>query len=1136
MALNLSTLTSPATSGDVLAEALTTADFLENVPVLRNLARGSQKGGDAKQDVALNQPKALPLIKNPAGDLGGYLYIPDVAGNYAEGPSVTIGSNQTWQGELDMVVTQWGSYIMPMGCGDWTAGFGLLFYPSGYVRMFCKGVYGTSNFSGVTLGTPFNVKYGFDGTDIFVDIDGVRKFGVAASSQSTSITHPLQLNQQNNLSSVGNYAIQKAKLTVNSAVVFDCDFNGSTSIRHGDTKFQAAVGGPVVLNQSGNDPATVIKKSVLRFDGVNSSLQGLLVNNINSGYMFAAFSVLGDGGEPYGRVFSVQNSTEGLDYTSKGVIFSLKELSTNDLASYYGSNFNVKNDLFDDDNGDILHEVRILNNQNSSKTNNTAALTDSRDTSSVDSDTFNISRSSNGASIDNVAIDLEYLAVFPVSITDAQADDVRKYINNRNNVFDLKDGFGYYFYDATKAPVGAITTGSSAWNGRIVGSDNGDSDRYATQGTTNDAPVGDGYVVTFADNADHLDIPQVTQAGWQVVGTSLGTFAYRVNANAVTELNLLGNFGHANTRQTGDLYGIILLPESATGADIESARKLLIDRGSSDALSATVLYTYWYQRADIVHFENVDMSSAVNVQNTWDGCSNMVTFEVTDISNGNNFSSAWNGCSALTSFPAGAKLGTSAQSVNFKEAWRDSGLTSFPALDLSNAINLDGAWRGCNNMLSFALVDTSSVTNFNDTWLGCASLTSFPLIDTSSGTNFYRTWYDMDSVTDFPLLSVSAGRHFNQAWRFCVELINFPAGLFDNWNPSFISSGVFRLAWDGCTRLTAQSVENILTSIDASGQYATSDGDAYVNGVNTQLASVVIDIDYNVATGSLSAATNSAIDSLSGKGWEVYINGVLVIPNILDLQPAAAYSLRSFDADADPNVVNVRRSSDNATSDFKASEVSDGTLVAFVGAGNDGHVTTWYDQGGTNHASQPLVSKMPLLVDGGTLVTEGGLPSIYFPTELSNLSLDHSDLYGQATLDSYYVTNVTENDYIYPSILGTLGGSGAFGMTAQDNDLASITSNYYGTPAFYANGVQITSPTRDSIHTTTSGGQKLVTHVGAETLDTRWQDDTMNFGNYVNNQTFGYTGKLQEMIFFNTDQSANRTGIENNINDTYTIY
>src|SRR6056300_354366 len=78
MALNLSTLTSPATSGDVLAEALTTADFLEPVPVLRNLSRGSNKGGDAEQAVALNQPKALPLI-----DGDGYLYCSGVNNNCA---------------------------------------------------------------------------------------------------------------------------------------------------------------------------------------------------------------------------------------------------------------------------------------------------------------------------------------------------------------------------------------------------------------------------------------------------------------------------------------------------------------------------------------------------------------------------------------------------------------------------------------------------------------------------------------------------------------------------------------------------------------------------------------------------------------------------------------------------------------------------------------------------------------------------------------------------------------------------------------------------------------------------------------------------------------------------------------------
>ena len=81
MALNLSTLTNPATSGGILAEALTTADFLDPVPILKNLSRGSNKGGDAKQTTALNQPKALPLI-----DGDGYFYLSGVTGNYCEIP------------------------------------------------------------------------------------------------------------------------------------------------------------------------------------------------------------------------------------------------------------------------------------------------------------------------------------------------------------------------------------------------------------------------------------------------------------------------------------------------------------------------------------------------------------------------------------------------------------------------------------------------------------------------------------------------------------------------------------------------------------------------------------------------------------------------------------------------------------------------------------------------------------------------------------------------------------------------------------------------------------------------------------------------------------------------------------------
>jgi hypothetical protein len=225
---------------------------------------------------------------------------------------------------------------------------------------------------------------------------------------------------------------------------------------------------------------------------------------------------------------------------------------------------------------------------------------------------------------------------------------------------------------------------------------------------------------------------------------------------------------------------------------------------------------------------------------------------------------------------------------------------------------------------------------------------------------------------------------------------------------------------------------------------------------------------------------------------------------------------------SDPSILFIE-----ANADFQGSLES----ITVTQLTADGHVTTWYDQGGTNHAAQATASSQPKIVDGGVLVTEGGLPSINFPTEVSNLGIAHSDLYGQATLDSYYVTNAT-GDYIYPS-LRTISAS--FGMVAATSPSTTISSAY-GSPDFYGNGTQITGTTRTEFRTATSGGQKLVSHIGASTDSANWSIGNMNFGNYHSADSYSYTGKLQEMIFFNTDQSANRTGIEKNINDTYTIY
>jgi len=106
----------------------------------------------------------------------------------------------------------------------------------------------------------------------------------------------------------------------------------------------------------------------------------------------------------------------------------------------------------------------------------------------------------------------------------------------------------------------------------------------------------------------------------------------------------------------------------------------------------------------------------------------------------------------------------------------------------------------------------------------------------------------------------------------------------------------------------------------------------------------------------------------------------------------AAYSLRSLgtrqatlaatgDTVARANgkfVVQVRRSSDDALKSFTADEVTDGTLLAFVGTGgsDNGFVKTWYDQSVTNqagdtatgnHATQATAAEQPKIVNAGSL-------------------------------------------------------------------------------------------------------------------------------------------------------------------------
>jgi len=222
-------------------------------------------------------------------------------------------------------------------------------------------------------------------------------------------------------------------------------------------------------------------------------------------------------------------------------------------------------------------------------------------------------------------------------------------------------------------------------------------------------------------------------------------------------------------------------------------------------------------------------------------------FPVIDTSSGTDFQSAWRN-NQLTSFP---QLDVSS-GTNFNRAWSGNQLTSFSQLDVSSGTDFTFAWAN-NQLTSFPQLDVSSGTNFALAWRD-NQLTSFPQLDLSLGNNFTAAWQN-NQLTSFPQLDVSSGTDFQNAW-VNNQLTSFPANMFDNLtNPQ---NNCFQLSWFG-NSIDAQGVENILVSIDTSGANAPS------SGVN-------IDISSNGDT--LTAATNSAITSLKGKGWNIVIDGV----------------------------------------------------------------------------------------------------------------------------------------------------------------------------------------------------------------------------------------------------------------------
>ena len=273
---------------------------------------------------------------------------------------------------------------------------------------------------------------------------------------------------------------------------------------------------------------------------------------------------------------------------------------------------------------------------------------------------------------------------------------------------------------------------------------------------------------------------------------------------------------------------------------------------------------------------------------------------------------------------------------------------------------------------------------------------------------------------------------------------------------------------------------------------------------------------------------------------------------LLDEYPnaAAAYSLRKLRALYSGSAIKVRRASDNALQDIGFDSLTnelDVTSLESFCSGTDGFVQTWYDQSGNGvNATQTTAAEQPKIVSIGSTILEGTKPTIQWDGSNDKLAL--SPVITGATARSFFIANkldstggagegglislnegsnplgsayriLRENSDIRLRVSGSSGFSYPSGTTALDyNVLTNIwTSGGSQDAEFWSNGVSapFSTGTSSNLNTVNTGNHFI-----------GWYDASVRTLN----------GNIQEMIIYASDQSSNRTGIETNINNFYSIY
>jgi hypothetical protein len=237
------------------------------------------------------------------------------------------------------------------------------------------------------------------------------------------------------------------------------------------------------------------------------------------------------------------------------------------------------------------------------------------------------------------------------------------------------------------------------------------------------------------------------------------------------------------------------------------------------------------------------------------------------------------------------------------------------------------------------------------------------------------------------------------------------------------------------------------------------------------------------------------------------------------------YSLRKL-KESTINVIRVRRSSDNAELNFRANEITDGTLTTWTGAG-DAFVTIIYDQVGSNDMTQTNASRQGMIVIGGTLQTDNGKPVILRSTDNNGGYISaYAPNNGVTVKGVFYVG---DNEGRSGSIFGSNSGGSDYGFLVTNGSSSTFVDNFPTISLTKLNGTTTTIDNRGQAYTASTNQFSLYREI-----DFRFENNVLALGyRHVLPSNFGMLSFQEMVIFGNTNDTVEK---ENNVNAFYSIY